>query len=64
MTLDPGPGGVVLEVRDDGRGFEPRNAAGAGLRGMRERALLVGGTLEFDSGADGTALRLTLPPAR
>jgi two-component system sensor histidine kinase UhpB len=52
---------VTLEVRDDGRGFEPRGADGAGLRGMRERALLIGGTLELESTEAGTTVRLTLP---
>ena len=39
------------------------SAAGAGLRGMRERALLVGAELAVDSRlGDGTAVRLTLRP--
>ncbi|MBA3744534.1 GAF domain-containing sensor histidine kinase, partial [Sporichthya sp.] len=39
-----------IVVEDDGRGFD-RSAAGnrLGLRGMRERAELVGGTLRVDS---------------
>jgi two-component system sensor histidine kinase UhpB len=47
VTLEPGPGSVVLTVRDDGRGFRdgvPPERQG-GIRGMRERALLVGGAL-------------------
>lgn len=53
--------GVVLEIRDDGRGFDTDGAAGSGLRGMRERALLVGGLLELLSGPRGTVVSLTLP---
>ena len=61
VTLDSRNGGVALEVRDDGRGFEPRAAAGAGLRGMRERALLVGADLDVESrNGEGAAVRLTL----
>jgi signal transduction histidine kinase len=39
-----------IVVEDDGRGFD-RSAVGTrlGLRGMRERAELVGGTLRVDS---------------
>jgi two-component system, NarL family, sensor histidine kinase UhpB len=54
---------VVLVVEDDGRGFEPNRVAGAsGIRGMRERALLVRGRLEVDSTLDGgTTVRLRMP---
>ncbi|MGW5772489.1 sensor histidine kinase [Streptomyces longwoodensis] len=42
LVLRAAPGGVELVVRDNGRG--PGAAReGAGIRGMRERALLVGG---------------------
>jgi signal transduction histidine kinase len=39
---------VELEVRDDGRGSPGAdlNGAGQGIVGMRERAALLGGTLE------------------
>ena len=39
-------GSVVLRVVDDGRGRGHRPVEGAGIQGMRERAQLVGGTLE------------------
>jgi len=60
---------VVLEVEDDGQGFDvsPLNAAtsrkrGWGLLGMQERASLLGGTLEIDSApANGTRLRVVIP---
>jgi two-component system sensor histidine kinase UhpB len=61
VTLGGRGGEVVLEVRDDGRGFEPAAAMGAGLRGMRERALLVGAKLAINSRAgEGTTVRLAL----
>lgn len=51
-------GGVRLAVRDDGTGFDPESdgmagSARFGLRGMRERARLVGGRLEITSSPDG-----------
>jgi len=54
---------VVLEVTDDGRGFAfAEEAKGLGLSGMRERALLVDGTLEIDSRpGKGTTVRLEVP---
>jgi two-component system, NarL family, sensor histidine kinase UhpB len=56
-------GGVELEVLDAGRGFDAAVAAeGAGIRGMRERALLVGAQLEvWSSPGIGTSVRLRCP---
>lgn len=62
--------GVRMEIRDDGRGFEPdrvvraRNGErGIGLVGMRERLRLLGGRLEVESRPGGpTTVRATLPP--
>lgn len=60
--------GVVVEVSDDGRGFDTRAQESAvdeghiGLGTLRERAALVGGTLRVDSSRGaGTRVRLTLP---
>jgi two-component system, NarL family, sensor histidine kinase UhpB len=54
---------VVLEVSDDGTGFAfADEAKGLGLSGMRERALLVDGSLEIDSRPGrGTKVRLEVP---
>jgi two-component system sensor histidine kinase UhpB len=52
---------VVLTVRDDGRGIEHLHE-GAGIRGMRERALLVGARLEVEPApAGGTEVSLQVP---
>ena len=56
---------VDVRVTDDGRGFDPGAASsGFGLVGIRERASLVGGTVEVhsDPGA-GTTLRMSVPIA-
>jgi two-component system, NarL family, sensor histidine kinase UhpB len=54
---------VVLEVADDGRGFDVDSApTGEGLRGMRERALFVGGTVTvLSQPRTGTRVRLSVP---
>ncbi len=56
-------GALELEVEDHGSGLRPRTGRrGLGLVAMRERAELVGGTIEFprpDEG--GTLVRLRVP---
>jgi two-component system sensor histidine kinase UhpB len=54
---------TVLRVRDDGRGFDPRRGlSGDGIRGMRERAVLIGGRLVLHSApGDGAEVRLEVP---
>lgn len=55
---------VVLTVVDDGRGNGVARE-GAGIRGMRERALLIGATLDVTSPPQaGTQVRLTVPLVR
>jgi two-component system sensor histidine kinase UhpB len=58
-----GDGRVALTLHDDGRGFDPgTQASGAGLRGMRERAVLIGASLDVESRpGHGTTVRLRLP---
>ena len=59
---------VIVEIRDEGCGFEPGEAAAArgeghvGLVGMRERAALVGGDVLVESSpGNGTMVRATVP---
>ena len=56
-------GAIEIEVRDDGVGFEPSLVReGFGLVGMRERAALLGGTLDVDSTrGSGTRVRAEIP---
>jgi two-component system, NarL family, sensor histidine kinase UhpB len=64
ISLDNGAASVVLRVIDDGRGFSEdtsRQHAG-GLRGMRERAVLIGGVLAIKAGPHGgSEIRLEVP---
>lgn len=61
LALRGTPDGVLLRIRDDGRGLG-RSREGAGMRGMRERALLAGARLAIESRHGGGAeVRLTVP---
>src|SRR6266545_1742309 len=54
---------AVLEVDDDGGGFDPKLApTGHGLGNLRARASTLGGTLELKSvSGDGTVVRVLIP---
>jgi signal transduction histidine kinase len=62
---------VTLDVRDDGRGFDPRSlpprsgTGGFGLDGMRARAERIAGTLSIESEpGQGTAVSARVPLVR
>lgn len=58
--------GFVIEIRDNGVGFAPREAGitSLGMLGMRERAAELGGTVDFESTpGSGAIVRLMLPYA-
>jgi signal transduction histidine kinase len=59
ITLDCIDTAITLKVADDGRGFDPKTAAGKGLglRSMRERIEALGGELTVES-TPGTGTRL------
>ena len=64
VCLELAPDRGVLEVADDGAGFEPslRGGGGFGLAGMRERAERLGGTLDIESSPGaGTRVRVEVP---
>jgi two-component system nitrate/nitrite sensor histidine kinase NarX len=54
-----------LEIRDDGQGFSPEDIPGPsqhGMRGMRERAELIGADFQVTSRqGEGTVIRVRLP---
>jgi len=58
---------LVVEVADNGTGFDPRRVADEGhlgLAGMRERVEILGGTFDVQSALGrGTVIRASLPLA-
>lgn len=61
LTLERSGGRIVLHIRDYGRGIDGIRA-GSGIRGMRERALLIGADLSISSApGGGTDVFLVLP---
>lgn len=67
IVLEEVDGKQVLEIQDDGVGFDPAKVAPRkfGLIGMRERALAVGGEVKVESApGKGTRVRVTIPIKR
>lgn len=70
FRLEQATGSLVLTVEDDGRGFDARGTQRSetedqnqlGIRGMQERASLIGGHLEIARrSTQGTRVCLTIP---
>jgi signal transduction histidine kinase len=64
LRLSRQDGELVLEVRDDGRGFDPTQAfpGHLGLHSIQERAAQLGGTCSIESTpGQGTSLRVRVP---
>lgn len=66
VDLSVADGEAVLEIQDDGRGFDVQaGQPSLGLLGMRERARMVGGRLELASSPGaGTHVRALVPAPR
>lgn len=67
VTLSRKSDSVVLNIADDGRGFDPDDpvsdttGTGRGLEAMRRRLAEVGGRLEIDSSDAGSSLTASVP---
>jgi two-component system sensor histidine kinase UhpB len=63
LRLERHGSAAVLTVRDDGRGLDPDDDSSShGIRGMRERAMLIGADLAVGPAPGrGTEVRLTVP---
>jgi signal transduction histidine kinase len=64
VRIDARPGRVLVEIRDDGRGFNPAadHSGHFGLESMRSRAAEVGGRLTITSAPNlGTVVRVEIP---
>ena len=62
VRIDLYDGELLVEIQDDGRGFDLDAAsAGFGLEGIRARVAIAGGALTVESGQRGTLLSARLP---
>ena len=62
LTLERNESGIMLQVRDYGSGLDGTRP-GSGIRGMRERAMLIGAEFSIVSiPGGGTEVTLELPP--
>ncbi len=62
VQLGPRDDGVRLSLTDDGTGTAPGHREGSGIRGMRERALMIGAAFRLGAGeSSGTRVVLDIP---
>jgi PAS domain S-box-containing protein len=62
VTLKVEGSDLVVEISDDGQGFELETTPGVGLSSMQERVAMVDGKLEIESKVGrGTSVRLRVP---
>jgi signal transduction histidine kinase len=64
VSLTQPNGHLILNIKDDGQGFESNNveATRYGLKGLRERAEMIGGTLDIETKLNhGTAVQFRVP---
>ena len=67
VSLHRQDGAALLEIDDDGRGFDPAatDGAGRGLGNLRARAARLGGRVELISApGEGTTVRIAIPVPR
>lgn len=65
ISLERGVDSFILSIQDDGKGFDKQKVADKktlGILGMKERALMIGGTYDITSTpGKGTTVMVTVP---
>ena len=63
ISLAKKEGKIILEISDNGVGFDPSAdmPGGLGLKGMQERAEQINGNLQINSGENGTQVSMEVP---
>jgi len=62
VTVEQSANRIVVQVKDNGAGFDPRRTRGLGLLGMEERVKRLGGTFTANSApGQGTTVAAELP---
>jgi signal transduction histidine kinase len=62
VSVEQSPNRIVVQVKDNGRGFDSRRTRGLGLLGMEERVKRLGGTFTVQAAPQqGTTLAAELP---
>ena len=52
---------ILINITDDGKGFEPISNDGLGMRNMKHRTKLLGGNITWNTPANGSSITIQLP---
>ena len=52
---------IIVNITDDGKGFEPTFNDGLGMRNMKHRTKLLGGNITWDTPEKGSSVTIQLP---
>ena len=62
IEITAGTDFIIIAVNDDGRGLDGHDfSVGLGIRNMKKRMLLLGGTIDWCQGAGGLSVNIILP---
>ncbi|RYX90711.1 hypothetical protein EON78_06895, partial [bacterium] len=64
VTIDEQPGFIKIEIKDNGKGFNVKEAINSGkafgLHNIIERSRVIGGEAQINSSAEGTVITITI----
>ena len=61
IEIECGHQNIVVNIADDGKGFEQISGNGLGIRNMKHRAKLLGGTITWNNPGKGCLITIHLP---
>lgn len=54
-------GNIIINITDNGKGISPTQSEGFGIKNMKQRARLLGGTITWNAATAGSSITIQLP---